>query len=110
MFPTRVVGAGPVVPDDPSMVAGCRAGDPASLDQFFRMHVRYVERTIARLTGPTPDLEDLVQTTFIEAFQSFGRYRGEASLKTWLARIRRRRAGRWRGGFTSCAIASRPRN
>ena len=40
-----------------------------------------------RLTGPTPDLEDLVQTTFIQAFQSFARYRGEASLRTWLTRI-----------------------
>jgi len=73
--------------DDAAMVAGCRAGDAASLEQFFQTHVRYVERVIARLTGPSPDLEDLVQTTFIQAFQSFGRYRGEASLKTWVTRI-----------------------
>jgi RNA polymerase sigma-70 factor (ECF subfamily) len=73
--------------DDPALVGGCRAGDAASLDRFFRQHVSYVERVIARLTGPTPDLEDLVQSTFVQAFQSFGRYRGEASLKTWVARI-----------------------
>jgi RNA polymerase sigma-70 factor, ECF subfamily len=78
----------PVDPgDEPALVAGCRAHDPASLDAFFRAHARYVERVIARLTGPTPDLEDLVQTTFIQAFQSFGRFRGEASLKTWVTRI-----------------------
>jgi len=76
-----------VTADDPAMVAGCRAGEASSLEQFFVTHVRYVERVIARLTGPTPDLEDLVQTTFIQAFQSFGRYRGEASLKTWVTRI-----------------------
>jgi len=73
--------------DDPALVAGCRAGDAASLERFFAAHVKYVERVISRLTGPTPDLEDLVQTTFIQAFQSFGRYRGEASLKTWVTRI-----------------------
>lgn len=73
--------------DDPELVAGCRTGDATSLERFFETHVRYVERVIARLTGPTPDLEDLVQTTFIQAFQSFGRYRGEASLKTWVTRI-----------------------
>ena len=73
--------------DDAAMVAGCRAGDATSLEQFFQTHCRYVERVIARLTGPTPDLEDLVQTTFIQAFQRFGRYRGEASLKTWVTRI-----------------------
>ena len=70
--------------DDQAMVAGCRAGEATSLERFFVTHVRYVERVISRLTGPTPDLEDLVQTTFIQAFQSFGRYRGEASLKTCL--------------------------
>jgi RNA polymerase sigma-70 factor (ECF subfamily) len=73
--------------DDPAVVAGCRAGDAASLDAFFRTHVSYIERVIARLTGPTPDLEDMVQTTFIQAIQSFSRYRGEASLKTWVTRI-----------------------
>jgi RNA polymerase sigma-70 factor (ECF subfamily) len=79
--------ARPAPADDPALVAGCRAGDAAALDRFFRTHVRYVERVIGRLTGPTPDLEDLVQTTFIQAFGSFARYRGEASLKTWLTRI-----------------------
>lgn len=73
--------------DDPALVAGCRVGDASSLEKFFSTHVHYVERVISRLTGPTPDLEDLVQTTFIQAFQSFGRYRGEASLKTWVTRI-----------------------
>lgn len=73
--------------DDPALVAGCKAGRPEALDRFFREQVRYVERVIGRLTGPTPDLEDLVQTTFIQAFQGFARYRSEASLRTWLTRI-----------------------
>lgn len=80
-------GTGTLPSDDPALVAGCRAGDPASLDRFFRAHAPYVERVIARLTGPTPDLEDLVQATFVQAFQSFGRYRGEAGLRTWVTRI-----------------------
>jgi RNA polymerase sigma-70 factor (ECF subfamily) len=69
------------------LVAGCRAGHAPDLDRFFRAHVRYVERVVTRLVGPTPDLEDLVQATFIEAMQSFRRYRGEASLRTWVTRI-----------------------
>ena len=73
--------------DERALVAGCRAKDPAVLDRFFRLYVGYVERVIGRLLGPTADLQDLVQTTFIQALQSFERYRGEASLKTWIARI-----------------------
>jgi len=73
--------------DEAPLITGCRAGDPASLDRFFREHVAYVERVVARLVGPSADLQDLVQTTFVEAIQSFARYRGEASLKTWVTRI-----------------------
>jgi RNA polymerase sigma-70 factor (ECF subfamily) len=73
--------------DEGALVAGCRAREAASLDRFFRTYVAYVERVIARLVGPTADLPDLVQATFIEAIQSFDRYRGEASLKTWVTRI-----------------------
>jgi RNA polymerase sigma-70 factor (ECF subfamily) len=73
--------------DERALVVGCRAGDRGSLDRFFRAYVAYVERVIARLVGPTSDLQDLVQSTFIEAIQSFDRYRGEASLKTWVTRI-----------------------
>jgi RNA polymerase sigma-70 factor (ECF subfamily) len=85
--PRDALGPGTPPDDDPALVAGCRAGRPSSLDAFFRAHARYVERVIARLTGPTPDLEDLVQATFVQAFRSFGRYRGEASLRTWVTRI-----------------------
>jgi RNA polymerase sigma-70 factor (ECF subfamily) len=73
--------------DDPALIDGCRAGDRHALDRFFRTHVQRVERTIGRLVGPTPDLEDLVQTTFIEAIRGFPRFRGEASLATWVTRI-----------------------
>jgi RNA polymerase sigma-70 factor (ECF subfamily) len=70
-----------------SLVEGCRSGDRAALDRLFREHVRIVEGVLARLVGPSPDLEDLVQTTFLEALRSLPRYRGEASLSTWVTRI-----------------------
>ncbi|HTA17897.1 MAG TPA: RNA polymerase sigma factor, partial [Polyangia bacterium] len=37
--------------------------------------------------GPTPDFEDLVQTTFAEALGNLGRFRGEAKVSTWLCGI-----------------------
>lgn len=73
--------------DDEDFLAGCRAGDPEALDRFFRAYSDRVERAIGRLVGPTPDLEDMVQTTFVEAMSAFRRFRGEASLATWVTRI-----------------------
>ena len=70
------------------LVAGCRSGDGAGLDRFFRAYVRYVERVIMRVVGPTPRPRGFGSSDLrFEAIQSFGRYRGEASLKTWVTRI-----------------------
>lgn len=88
MVPERVAGERPAVAaKERVLIEGCRAGEPHALDELYRTHVGRVTRTIGRLVGPTPDLEDLVQTTFIEAIRSLARYRGEAALATWLVRI-----------------------
>jgi RNA polymerase sigma-70 factor (ECF subfamily) len=71
----------------PSWVAGCCAREPAAIAAMFRDHCDTVERMILRLVGPTPDLEDLVQTTFVEAIRTINRYRGEASFKTWITSV-----------------------
>lgn len=46
-----------------------------------------VQNVIGRLVGPTADFEDLVQTTFLEALDNLGRFRGEAKISTWLCGI-----------------------
>jgi RNA polymerase sigma-70 factor (ECF subfamily) len=72
--------------DDPC-VAGCRAGRPEAIETLFRTYGGMVQGVIGRLVGPTPDFEDLVQTTFAEALGNLGRFRGEAKLSTWLCGI-----------------------
>jgi RNA polymerase sigma-70 factor (ECF subfamily) len=69
------------------LVERCRAGDAEAVEQLYRAHSDAVARTLARLTGPGPDVEDLVQTVFAEALDSLDRFRGAASLRTWLLRI-----------------------
>jgi RNA polymerase sigma-70 factor (ECF subfamily) len=66
---------------------GVKRGDPRAIDELFRAHAPTVERTLARLVGPVADLEDLVQTVFLEAISAMARFRGEASFKTWLTSI-----------------------
>ena len=66
---------------------GCRRGDRAAIAEMFAAHGPSVERMLLRLVGPVVDLEDLVQTTFLEALPALSRFRGEASFKTWLLSI-----------------------
>jgi len=76
-----------------------RQHDPAAFRALFQGHVRGVHRVIRRIAGARTDVDDLVQTTFVEAFRSLPTFRGEAMFSTWLARIAVRvslRATRWR--------------
>jgi RNA polymerase sigma factor (sigma-70 family) len=52
--------------------------DEASM-ALVRAELPRVERLLGRLLGPRHDLDDLVQTVFLEACRAFGRYRGEGS-------------------------------
>jgi RNA polymerase sigma-70 factor (ECF subfamily) len=50
-----------------------------------------------RLTSDAEEARDLTQETFLRAFQSIERFRGDASLKTWIYRIAINQArNRWR--------------
>ena len=68
-------------------VRRAQAGDPEGFKQLFRLHVRRLHRLVYRLAGPGSDLEDLVQTIFVEAFRALPGFRGDAAFFTWLGRI-----------------------
>jgi RNA polymerase sigma-70 factor (ECF subfamily) len=73
--------------DTPELVDACRRGERDALEALLRAHSRDVERLLVRLVGPGPDVEDLLQLVLIGAVTAFPRFRGEASVRTWLARI-----------------------
>lgn len=76
-----------LVEPDATAIDACRRGDRLVLDAVLRAYVPVLDRLLTRLAGPRADVEDLLQTTLLEAVTSFPRFRGEASVKTWLCRI-----------------------
>jgi RNA polymerase sigma-70 factor (ECF subfamily) len=69
---------------DAGLVAACAAGDRAALGMLFERHVNAVHCFVRSMRGSDPDaIEDLVQATFVAAFESAGRFSG-ASVKSWL--------------------------
>lgn len=72
---------------DPDVIEGCRSGNRAALDEVFRAYAPSLERLLARLVGPGADVEDLLQDTFAAAIEAFPRFRGEASVRSWLHQI-----------------------
>ncbi len=97
-------GAFPVADDD-ELVRQIASGDEVAFQALIDRHARYLYGIAHGLAGNTADAEDLVQETFTGVLRS--RFRGEASVRTWLVQILVRRAGmlrRWRrrkGGHRS---------
>lgn len=73
--------------DDLALARRCASGDTAAQRQLFREQRMRVHRTLYRILGSNREMEDLVQEVFIEVFRSLDRFRGEAKLATWIARI-----------------------
>jgi RNA polymerase sigma-70 factor (ECF subfamily) len=61
--------------------------DGVALDQIVRRQMPQVERLLLRILGPREDLEDLVQTVFLELCRALPRYRGSAPLSTFIGGI-----------------------
>jgi RNA polymerase sigma-70 factor (ECF subfamily) len=74
-----------------------RAGEAAAFERLVNERSNDIYALLYRLTGDPEEARDLTQETFLKAFQSIGRFRGDADLKTWLYRIALNLArNRWR--------------
>lgn len=74
-----------------------RQGEAAAFEWLVAEHSGDVYALLYRLTADAEEARDLTQETFLRAFQSISRFRGEASLKTWIYRIAVNQArNRWR--------------
>jgi RNA polymerase sigma-70 factor (ECF subfamily) len=69
------------------LVEACQRGDRQAMRQVFLTHSPYLERLLGRVVGSSLEVEDLLQSTFVAAIGAFPRFRGEAQVRTWLARI-----------------------
>lgn len=68
-------------------VTRARQGDEEAFEQLYREHVGRVNALCLRLCGDPARAEELTQRTFVKAWTSLGRFRGEAAFGTWLHRI-----------------------
>lgn len=78
----RVQGAAEEM-SDRALVSALAEGDQAALGALYDRYHLDVYRFIARMARGA-DVEDLVQTAFLEAHRSAPRFRGESAVKTWL--------------------------
>jgi RNA polymerase sigma-70 factor, ECF subfamily len=73
--------------DEGQLVAACLAGQREAFDLIVERHRRTVYLLCYRFVGNHEDASDLSQDVFVRAYKGLGRFRGQASLGTWLYRI-----------------------
>lgn len=73
--------------DDHALVEVCRAGRREAFDRIVVRHSRSVYQVCYRFVGNHADATDLTQETFLRAYRALDRFKGEASVGTWLYRI-----------------------
>ncbi len=73
--------------DDQSLIAACRSGQTEAYGELVRRYQNRLYPTVLRLTGCAEDAQDLLQETFLRAYQKLGHFQGESSFYTWIFRI-----------------------
>ncbi len=69
-----------------ALVERARAGDARSFEELARREERALYRHAARIVGPGPDAEDVVQDALLSAWRSIRSFEG-TSFRAWLFRI-----------------------
>lgn len=64
-------------------------GDNTATEWIYRRHVRYLSALCSRYITEDEDIKDVLQESFIKIFTFLDcfKYRGEGSLKAWMAKI-----------------------
>lgn len=72
---------------DVELVAKAKLGDRGAFTELVRRHQRGLLRIVLRLTRELPLAEDIVQETFIKAYEKMDLFEGRSSFKSWLYQV-----------------------
>ncbi len=73
--------------EDKALVKAALSGDPKAFGQIVGKYRPVVAQTVMGMLGNCPEAEDTGQEVFIRFYRSMHRYKGDASLGTYLTRI-----------------------
>jgi RNA polymerase sigma-70 factor (ECF subfamily) len=72
---------------DAELAARAARGDHGAFERIMRRHNRTLFRTARAILRDDGDAEDALQEAYLQAYGAMDKFRGDAKLSTWLARI-----------------------
>jgi RNA polymerase sigma-70 factor (ECF subfamily) len=79
-------GSNPIVVAK-ELVQKAQAGDVDAFESLVTLYERRIYNIAYRLVEKRDDAEDVLQETFLKAFENLAQFRGEASFYTWIVQI-----------------------
>lgn len=73
--------------DDRTLIHMTIAGQTDCFSVLMDRHATAAKRCVSLMVKRTPDIEDILQNTFLKAWVSLSSFRFEASFRSWLIRI-----------------------
>ncbi|HEX5289777.1 MAG TPA: sigma factor, partial [Streptosporangiaceae bacterium] len=80
--------------DDDQLIAAMARGDDSALRELFARHAPWLAARL-RAGLPAPEVEDVLQETFLAAWRGARGYRPAGAAGGWLWGIARRQAALW---------------
>ena len=89
--------------DETPVVERARRGDAAAFTELVKHYERRIFRLAKNITQSDEDAEDVLQETFLKAYEHLGGFQGQSKFYTWIVRIavneslmklRKRKSGR----------------
>lgn len=77
----------PPGPFEAALIARLKAGEMAAFDELVAEYQPLVYALAWRILNDVEDARDATQEAFLKIYRHFPKFRGEASLKTWICRI-----------------------
>src|SRR5262245_49463655 len=74
-------------PSDEELVMAFQRGDSSAFDTLLRRWETRIKGAIYRVVGPTEDVRDLSQETFLKAYRGLHGFRKDARFSSWLYQI-----------------------
>lgn len=69
------------------LIARCKQGDPSAYTVLYNEHAGAVYNSIIRLVGHTAEAEDILQESFVAAFQRIASFAPTVGFRAWVKRI-----------------------
>src|SRR5579884_3875393 len=74
-------------PDETEVLSLAREGDVKAFSELVRRYESKIFRLAQHITGNREDAEDVLQETFLKAYEHLDQFQGNSKFYTWIVRI-----------------------